>query len=205
MSLTRNANYLYNNLLELINMPKIIGITGTLGAGKGTIVEFLLRNGFVHFSARGLIVEEIKKRNLDVNRDSMVFVANDLRAKHSPSYIAEQLYTQAEKTGKACVIESLRTEGEIIALRKKGEFYLFAVDADPKLRYARVEKRATESDHVSYEKFLADENREMNSNDPTKQNLKRCSDIADYRFENNGTIDELYEKVEAVLNEINKN
>ena len=39
----------------------IIGITGTLGAGKGTIVDYLKEErGFLHFSARQFIIEEIE-------------------------------------------------------------------------------------------------------------------------------------------------
>ena len=61
----------------------IIGITGTLGAGKGTIVDFLTKNKrFEHFSARALIVEEIEKRGLENNRNNMVVVDNDLRNKN---------------------------------------------------------------------------------------------------------------------------
>ncbi|PKO95675.1 MAG: hypothetical protein CVU14_11390, partial [Bacteroidetes bacterium HGW-Bacteroidetes-9] len=103
----------------------IIGITGTLGAGKGTIVDFLVREmGFIHYSVRGFISEEIVKRSMVVNRDSMVLVANDLRSKHSPSYIVDCLYGEALSTGENCIIESIRTPGEIISLRGKGRFYL---------------------------------------------------------------------------------
>ena len=71
----------------------VIGITGTLGAGKGTIVDYLKeKKGFLHFSARGFIVEEIKRRNMEVNRDTMTSVANDLRANNSPSFIIDELY-----------------------------------------------------------------------------------------------------------------
>ena len=63
---------------------KIIGITGTLGAGKGTVVDFLVsEKGYKHYSVRSFISEEIIKRNLPLNRDSMVVVANDLRANNN--------------------------------------------------------------------------------------------------------------------------
>ena len=64
------------------------------------------------------MVQEIEKRGMPVNRDSMVIVANDLRSIHSPSYIAEQLYTQAKISGKDTVIESIRAVGEVEGLRK---------------------------------------------------------------------------------------
>jgi len=47
---------------------KIIGITGTLGAGKGTIVGFLsTKKGYVHYSVRAYLIEEIEKRGMKVN------------------------------------------------------------------------------------------------------------------------------------------
>ena len=107
----------------------IIGITGTLGAGKGTIVDYLVKNkGFVHCSVRAYLIEEITKRGMEVNRDSMVIVANGLRASHSPSFIVEELYHIAAKHQVNCVIESIRTPGEAVALSSKGGFCLIAVD-----------------------------------------------------------------------------
>jgi len=124
----------------------IIGITGTLGAGKGTIVDYLIeKKGYNHFSVRAFITEEIKRRGLKVDRDSMTSVANDLRAKHSPAYIAEQLYEKAKKSAKSSIIESLRTPGEVKLLQSKGNFYLFAVDANPTIRYKRIQIRKSET------------------------------------------------------------
>ena len=69
----------------------IIGITGTIGAGKGTVVDYFTTKGFRHYSARQFIVREIERRRLPVDRDTMVSVANDLRTAHSPSYIITSL------------------------------------------------------------------------------------------------------------------
>ncbi|MCQ2297580.1 MAG: deaminase [Bacteroidales bacterium] len=180
-----------------------IGITGTLGAGKGTIVDYLIeKKGYVHYSVRAYLTEEIKRRGLEVNRDTMTMVGNDLRATHSPSYIVEQLYEKAQASGKNCIIESVRTPGEVAALRGKPNFYLFAIDADPKVRYERIVIRGSETDHVSFETFIANEQREMTSDDPNKQNLKVCIDQADYCFDNGGSIEELRNKVEEVLQQI---
>ena len=180
----------------------IIGITGTLGAGKGTVVGFLEEKGFKHYSVREFLTKIIKKEGNEVNRDNMVELANRLRAKHGPSYIIEELYKEAVVCGGDAVIESLRAEGEVLALQKKGNFYLFAIDADPKTRYDRIKLRKNSTDMVSFEKFLEQERKEMQNDDPKKQNLAKCIAMADYKFDNKGTIEELKEKVSEVLNEI---
>ncbi|MFP4424652.1 MAG: AAA family ATPase [Candidatus Woesearchaeota archaeon] len=177
----------------------IIGITGTLGAGKTTIVEYLKRNGFSHYSVRDFLIEEIKRRDMPINRDSMVTVANDLRQKHSPSYIVEQIYEQAK--GKDAVIESIRTPGEVKALKEHGDFMLLAIDAEMKTRYDRIIARQSETDQISFEKFKADEEREMQSDEEHKQNIAKCIDLSDHRIDNNGSIEDFYNKVEVILDE----
>ncbi|MHC1708425.1 MAG: AAA family ATPase [Bacteroidales bacterium] len=181
----------------------IIGVTGTLGAGKGTIVEYLTeRKGFKHFSVREYLIEEIEKRGKLVNRDSMVEVANELRSQNSPAFMAEVLFERASASGENCVIESIRTVGEIESLRQKPLFFLLAVDADPVLRYDRIRERGSETDHISFETFLENELREMNSNDPNRQNIARCIALADVVFNNNGSKEELYRSLEEVINRI---
>jgi len=180
---------------------KIIGITGTLGAGKGTIVEYLVGTyHFRHFSVRALVSEHIRSMGLPVNRDNMVLVANGLRESHGPSILVEMLYRSALEDGTDCVIESIRTPGEVEALRSKGMFTLFAVDAMPEIRYERIRGRNSETDRISYATFLENERREMESNDPNHQNLKACIALADHVFMNNGSKRELFDQVDAVLN-----
>jgi len=181
----------------------IIGITGTLGAGKGTIVDYLKeKKNFYPYSVRQFLIEYIKKQELPVNRDSMTSVANRLRYEHHPAFIVEELYKQAAISGENAVIESIRTPGEVDFLRKQSNFYLFAVDADPKIRYRRIRQRGSETDHIDFETFLANEAREMTTTDPNKQNLGRCIQMADFHFDNSGDITSLHARVDLVLSRI---
>lgn len=183
----------------------IVGITGTLGAGKGTIVDFLVREkNFNHFSVRQFLLEQIRISGMPENRDSMVWIANKLRREHSPSYIVDCLFDKAAFSGKPAIIESIRTPGEVLSLRRKEHFYLFAVDADPRTRYERISKRKSETDQVDFKTFQENESREMTSDDPTKQNIQKCIEMADFRFTNNGSVRALEKAVEGVIKTIFK-
>lgn len=179
----------------------IIGITGTLGAGKGTVVDYLVeQKNFVHYSVRGYLIEQINKLKMPVNRDSMTKVANDLRAAHSPAYVIEELFKEAEKHGKNAIIESIRTPGEIDFLKKQSQFLLIAVDADQGIRYDRITSRGSETDHIDFDTFKSNEKREYSATDPNKQNLSQCIEKADIVIMNNGNIIELQKKVNSFIN-----
>ncbi len=178
----------------------IIGITGKAGAGKGVVVDYLVeQKGFKHFSARGFIVEEIQRRGLPVDREHMILIGNDLRAIHSPSYIVESLYQQALEHGGDAVIESLRTLGEVEALKGARDFHLFAINAPVDIRYERIKQRKSETDFVTFEKFKEEDELESFSTDPTKQNVSACIQMADVVFENVHTIEDICHKIDEVI------
>ncbi len=97
---------------------------------------------------------------------------------------------------KNTIIESIRALGEVEVLKGKENFHLFAIDADPKIRYERAVLRWSETDKVSYDEFINNEEREMNNTDPSKQNIAKCMQLADYLFINNWTIEELNTQIE---------
>ncbi len=176
----------------------IIGITGTLGAGKGTVVEYLKSKGFRHFSASGFITEEIIRRGLPVNRDTMREVADDLRKTYGPGYISGELLKRAQEEGGSAIIESIRSVGEAEFLKSHGAL-LWGVDADIRARYERILERKSEKDSVSFDHFVEQERKESDNVEPYKMNLPRCLALADIVFQNNGMQEELFTQVEKAL------
>ena len=164
------------------------------------MVDYLVaEKGFVHCSARALWVDEIQKRGLEANRANMRIVANSLRAERGDDYLVQEYLRRAREEGwKDFVIESLRAIAEAETLKKNGGV-LFAVDADPKVRYARIQERASESDQVTFDEFIAHEQLEMNDPDPHGMQKEKVIALADYVITNNGTLEELRARVDEIL------
>lgn len=183
----------------------IIGLTGTHGAGKGAIVDHLKEKGFLHFSAREFLNQEAEKRGLPKDRPSISAIANELRARHGNECVAFSLYEKALASRRPAVIESIYTVGEIEKIREAAKkdgvgFILLAVDADAALRYARIsQKRKSETDNITYEEFLRQQEVQMASTDPGKHNLQACRDRADILIINNGTFADLNDAVDRKL------
>ncbi|MDB5245448.1 MAG: hypothetical protein JWN90_553 [Parcubacteria group bacterium] len=184
----------------------ILGVTGTNGAGKGTVVDYLVREkGFAHYSVRQEITEEIVRRGLEVNRTNMNEVATNLREQHGPGYFAELFTARAQAQGiENIAIESIRNPFEAEAIKKVGG-YMLIVDADQKVRYERAILRGSETDKVSFEEFCIQEAREMESEDPTnpaKMSITAVMKLADATLLNNGSLEELNAQIEDVLSKL---
>jgi len=177
----------------------IIGVTGTNGAGKGTVVEYLVEQGFHHYSVRAAIIEEIERRGMPVDRSSMRTVGNDLREKNGPEYFDELFLADAKKNGyENIIIESVRNVSSAYALKKQGA-KLFAVDADRHIRYDRVVNRGSHTDKVDFDTWVMEEEREWHNEAAHDMNVPGVMKLADYTFQNNGTREELFTQINQAL------
>lgn len=187
----------------------IVGLTALHGAGKGTMSELLISQGFRHFSARhDVLWPEVDRRQLPRDRDSLHLIANSFRQERGAEYVTRTLVEKALDSGTNAVVESFYTVREIAhakaaAARLKVTFLLVAVEADREIRYARIQARASETDRVSFEEFCAKEQREVASSDPAQHNLHACRELADLVVLNNGTVDQFHRHTKARLEPFN--
>lgn len=179
---------------------RAIGITGTNGAGKGVVVDYLIGKGFTHFSASGFLSEELLRRNLALDRNNLRMVGNEFRERFGSGFIVEHFLSEAQKKGiEQFVIESIRSTGEVAALKAAGG-KLLVVDAERKLRYERIISRKSGKDHIDFDTFVAQEEREWyGAEGAHDMNIRLVMDQADHIILNNGTLEELYVQIDAFL------
>ena len=178
----------------------ILGITGTDGAGKGTVVEYLVeKKGFTHFSARAIWIELLQDRHMETNRANMRLIANEMREKYGNDFLITYYLEKIrkEKTPRS-IIDSLRAVAEVDTLKAHGGL-LIAVDAEQTVRYARIQERNSETDQVSFTEFAAHELLEANDPNPHGMQKQKVLLMADVTLMNNGSIKDLHTAVEDVL------
>lgn len=177
----------------------LIGITGTLGAGKGTVVEYLVeKKGFKHYSVSEFLADEAERRGYGRDRIARHNTANEFRAQ-GPTKLMEAVFEfAAQEKAEQVIVEPQHTVAEVKFIKSKGGIEL-AVDADMGVRYERIKKRGSEKDSVTYEEFAAIQEKEMASENPNANNLAACLERADTVLHNNGTVEELYVQVDEAL------
>lgn len=193
---------------------KIIGLAGTLAAGKDTVGHILEKKyGFFHASTSDML-RAAKRKAFGDSPEALLLrndpFANELRVTRGPGILTElaiEDYASHKKEYPGgLVISGIRSIGEVESLHKAGGVLIF-VDADPRVRYARVAGRGRDKNdtNTSFEEFIASENSERSDSreDKTIQNLTAVKEMADIQFENDGNnLDSFEEEVTKKLEEI---
>lgn len=177
----------------------IIGLTGTMSAGKGEVSLYLKEKGFEYHRYSEIVVEETKRRGLNITRENLQKVGNMLRGEYGDESILSKRILKKIKSNKV-VVDGVRNSAEIRELRKTKHFYLVGIDAPQKLRFERLKKRGREGDPANFEEFKKLDDKE---NSGLKgQEINKCLKMADFVVINDGSLEDLKKKIDNILRNI---
>ena len=181
----------------------LIGLTGRNAAGKGEVAKYLQTKSFYYYSLSDAIRDELRARKLDISRDALIQVGNELRQQFGPSVLADRIVERTQPD-RNYVIDSIRNPSEVAALRKAcKDFKLIRVDAPLQARFERTVARRRENDPVTFEAFVALDDREA-AGDPTSQNLVEVERLADEVLVNDSSLDDLQPKIDLLVGRLLK-
>lgn len=179
----------------------IIGLTGTLAAGKGTIAKYLEEKGYIYHSCSDLLREELNRQGKEITIPNLAALGNRIREEYGSGELAKRLLKIIQDNNEEKVIvDSLRHPDEINELKKSDNFILIGIDAPIELRYKRLNKRGKIEDNLTFNKFKEEEQKQLDSKGPG-QKLLKCLSMSDFKIINDGTIEELHYNIDKILSE----
>ena len=175
-----------------------IGLTGKYCSGKTAVCDYLRSKSFEYRSLSDELRKILAKEGLAPTRENMINRGNELRQRHGNSYLAG-LAAEGLAGDRNYIIDSLRNPEEITELGKNPNFHLWNIDASEEMRFERIIRRKREGDPKTLTDFRAFEARESGSENSSGQQLDECAKMAEHRVENNGSLAELYGKIDSIL------
>lgn len=193
-------NLLYTSLMTKSNI-KILAFVGMAGAGKSSAVDYVVTNGHPKIYGGGIVYDEMRAQNIEITPESQKEFRERMRRDHGANYFMEKAIEQMrnliEAGQKYIVLDGLYTWSEYKLLKREfpGELTVIAIVAPRKLRHKRLSQRPERP-------FNA---REANERDWSEiENLEKGGPIAiaDDFIVNDGSLEDLHEKINAVINDV---
>lgn len=184
-----------------MNSFPVVGLVGLQGSGKTQAARELVRAGAARVRMGDVVWRELERRGLEISEEEVGRVANKIREEEGRDAIAKRCLPLIEERGEeavAVVVDGIRSIAEVERFREEfGEdFFLISIEASEETRYRRIEKRGREDDTVGRGDFEEKESRELG------WGLKEAMSSADYRIENEGSLEELREKILDIFEEV---
>jgi len=124
---------------------KVVSIVGMTGAGKSKVARIFEENGFIRIRFGDLTDDEIKKRGLELNEKNERYIRELLRQQHGMAAYAKLNLPRIDSVLERSdvVIDGLYSWEEYTFLKTyyQEDFYVVAVWAPPRTRYARLTSR----------------------------------------------------------------
>lgn len=178
---------------------KILAIVGLPGSGKTTAIEATSDLGIV-VTMGDVVRNEAIRRNIESSGSNLGKIAEELRKNYGPGIIAKKCVDLImKKKDNIIFIDGIRSLAEVSIFRKFWKFPIIAIIVDEKKRLRRLFKRSRSDDPKDLEELKERDDREL------KFGLDEVIEEADYKINNNSTVDDLKKKVREVVLKVIQN
>ena len=182
------------------NKATIISIVGMPGSGKTEVSEYLKKKGLSVVSFSSIVNDMIDEQGLTHDNETHKRLRMQIRKEHGMEGFAKLSAPKINdllKNGTTrIVIEGMRSWEEYLYIKKnysKIRIVIFAIHADKKIRYQRIQARETRS-------MVFGEERDID--ELISLNMGPTIVFSDYLITNNKSKEELIYKVDEVIQDI---
>ena len=175
---------------------KVVSVVGMAGSGKSEVARVFERSGFSRIRFGDVTDEEVKKRGLELNEKNERYIRELLRKEHGMAAYAQLNLPRIDSALKHSdvIIDGLYSWEEYTLLKTHyGEdFFVVAVWASPRTRYARLAGRA---------------NRQLTSDEAASRDRAEIENVnkggpiamADFTIINESSLTDLRKETERII------
>lgn len=179
---------------------KIVAFVGLAGSGKSSAVDYLTEKGYPKVYFGGIVLDEVKRRGLELTQENEQPIREELRAKEGKDFVVRRIIKQIHELVEAgqhrIVADGLYTWTEYKVLKHEfpGELTVVAIVAPRHLRQHRMANRPIRPLTPA----------QLDQRDWAEiENIEKGGPIAiaDHFVMNDKDLDYLHQQVDNVMNE----
>jgi len=175
----------------------VLGLAGLPGSGKTTIAKMLESRGWRIVNMGDYVRREALKRGLKPTRENLSMLARKLRDEIGEDAIAKLCIDDILSSDRHTVVDGLRSPSELDFFKSRvPSMLLIFVDAPIERRFTLLSSRGRIDDPKCIDDLIARDYEEI------KLGILELRGKADYIVVNDGGLEELEEKLEAILRDI---
>jgi len=178
----------------------VIGLVGEMGAGKDTIIEHIKENfkDVVSLKFSTPLNETLKIFFDEIKREDQQWLVNGLRERFGQDILARAIAKKIRSIdGGIILLNGIRVWDDYDVIKEIEGAHIIYVTANDKIRWERMSKRGEKADDkCTWEEFL------KKHKNATEISIAKIGEKADFKIENNGTLKELYEKTDKLIEKL---
>jgi dephospho-CoA kinase len=180
---------------------RILGTVGAIGSGKDAIVRYISTKLSIPIISVGDIARDIaKSEGLPPTRENLGQITVKYYERFGKTYFIEETVRRMKSSGyDKVLITGIRASTDVETLRKQffDDFILISVTANKRKRFQRLKLRGEPRDPKTWQEFL-----EQDRNEEKIFQINESCKLANYRIDNNGTLEALFQKIDKIVKEI---
>lgn len=179
-------------------MVKVIGLCGSIGAGKDVVSKFIAKEyGYVQITVGDIVRAFCKNMGLEPTRENCDQLSKKKTDEEGPEFWMQQIVDTVQSAGiQRVIVDGVRTpnNNEVLVNAFGDDYILLKVDADPAVRFERLKSRLRAGDPQTLEEFKKQEEFQ-NEHFQVNTTFNQAKAVID----NSTTLEELYDRVRAVV------
>lgn len=180
----------------------IIGLAGEMASGKDTVKKYLVEKyNASPYKFSFLVRDVLKILYLPDSRENMSKLSLVLRENFGEDIFSKVTYEAIKNDSNTYIaIDGIRRQEDMKYLRDFPEFKFIYIESDIRKRYERIIKR--EENPGDQQKTFEEFEKEHQLN--TEASIAGLKNCADFVVENDGTPEDLYNKIDEIIKKISR-